>query len=199
MRRRDLIAGAGSLAVLGGAGALSVLGRGSLDDALAEAGSAASGGSSEEGGGGTDEPTRVRLDTIDAPGSSDGEMTLPAPGEPTFLDFFGTWCPPCEEQMPALAAAHERVGDEVAFVSVTTEAVGRSVTEAEVVEWWETNGGNWPVAVDLQAELAAAYLQGGYPSAVAVDANGRVTWGERGVKTADELVAGIETALGADE
>ncbi|WP_049906203.1 TlpA family protein disulfide reductase [Halorubrum tebenquichense] len=196
MRRRDLLAGVASVGVLGGAG---VVASGGVPDSLD--GSAPDGRgdvADENGGGGDDEPGPVEpvtLQTVDAPGSRDGEVTLPAPDRPTFVDFFGTWCPPCAEQMPDLAAAHERIGDEVLFVSVTTEPVGEAVSEETIVEWWNEHDGDWLVAADIAAELAARLNVGGYPSARAIDASGRVRWATSGTHTAEEFVEGIERAL----
>ena len=190
MRRRDLVAGVASVAVLGGAGAVAT---GGVPGSLG-------GGDSGDGDGstGSDGPEPVdpvTLDTVEAPGSRDGEVTLPAPDRPTFVDFFGTWCPPCAEQMPALAAAHDRIGDEALFVSVTTEPVGEAVSEETVADWWRENGGDWLVVADVSAELAARLDVGSYPSARAMDASGRVRWATSGTHTTEEFVAGIERAL----
>ncbi|WP_418286628.1 TlpA family protein disulfide reductase [Halorubrum sp. DTA46] len=182
MRRRDLLAGVASAGALGGAAAVAT---GNLPAVL-------------DGGDGSESVEPLTIRTIDAPGSRDGEVTLPAPGEPTFVDFFATWCDPCVEQMPALAEANERIGDRVTFVSVTTEDVGGSVTEQEVRDWWADNDGDWLVAADVSAELAARFPIGGYPSARAMDASGRVRWATSGTHTADEFVDGIERALGGD-
>ncbi len=180
MRRRHLLAGLASAGVLGGAGAVAT---GAVPGGL--------GGDSVDA-----EPIApTTLDTVDAPGSRSGEVTLPAAGEPTFVDFFATWCDPCVDQMPALAEANDRVGDRVTFVSVTTEDVGGSVTEAAVREWWIDNDGDWLVAADVTAELAAKLGMGALPTAVALDAAGRIRWSDSGVHSADELVDGIETAL----
>ncbi|QKG93344.1 redoxin family protein [Halorubrum salinarum] len=179
MRRRHLLAGLASVGVLGGAGAVAT---GGVPDSL--------------GGEEAPEPVEpVTIDAIDAPGSRDGEVTIPAPDRPTFVDFFGTWCPPCAEQMPALVAAHDRIGDDVLFVSVTTEPVGEAVSEETVVDWWREHDGDWLVAADVAAELAARLNVGSYPSARAIDASGRVRWATSGTHTADEFVAGIERAL----
>ena len=151
MRRRHLLAGLASVGALGGAGAVAT---GGVPDAL---------GGGDAGGSERVDP--VTIDTIDAPGSRDGEVTLPAPDRPTFVDFFGTWCPPCAEQMPALAAARDRIGDEVLFVSVTTEPVGGAVSAETVVDWWREHDGDWLVAADVAAELAARLNVGSYPSA----------------------------------
>ena len=179
MRRRHLLAGLASVGALGGAGAVAT---GNSPAALGI------------GGDGAEPVEPVTLATIDAPGSRDGEVRLPADGRPTFVDFFGTWCPPCAEQMPALGEAHDRVGDEVLFASVTTEDVGGSVSESDVADWWREHDGDWLVAADVTAELAAKLDVGGYPTAVALDADGRIAWSDSGVHTADELVARIEAA-----
>jgi thiol-disulfide isomerase/thioredoxin len=187
MRRRDLLAGVGSVAALGVAGAVALRGVPSPDGGDGSAG--------ESAGGSDDDPDRISVETIDAPGSEAGSVEIPPPDQPAFIDFFATWCAPCETQMPALATTHDRIGDDVLFISITSENVGRSVTEERIVEWWETNGGDWTIGIDPTAELAAEYNPPGYPYAVAIDSTGSVRWSEPGVKTTDELVAGIERAL----
>ena len=177
MRRRHLLAGLASVGALGGAGAVAT---GGVPDALGDA----------------PEPVEpVTLDAVDAQGSRDGEVTLPAPDRPTFIDFFATWCKPCVEQMPDLVEAHDRLGDEVLFASVTPEDVGGAVSEERVADWWREHDGDWLVAADVTAELAARLNVGGYPSARAVDATGRVRWATSGTHTTEEFVEGIERAL----
>ncbi|QGA84341.1 TlpA disulfide reductase family protein [Halomicrobium sp. LC1Hm] len=182
MKRRDLLAGLASVGAIGGAG---LVGAGTVPDTF-------------NTGSETPEPVEpTTLDTIEAPGSRDGEVTIPPDNQATFVDFFGTWCAPCVEQMPALGEAEDRIGDEVLFLSVTTEDVGGSVSEETVVEWWRENDGDWLVAADVTAELAAKLNVGYYPTAVALDATGRIQWSEKGIHTADEIVSGIKTALNA--
>ncbi|RQG93801.1 TlpA family protein disulfide reductase [Natrarchaeobius chitinivorans] len=180
MRRREIIAGIGSAGVVVGAGALAVVGVPSGDDLF-----------------GTDrEYDPLEIETVDAPGSEAGEVLVPPGDRVAFVDIFGTWCPPCIEQMPALAEANERVSDDVLFLSVTNESVGENgaITEDELVEWWNDHDGNWTLGLDPTAELTERYLAGGYPTAVVIDASGRVHWSDDGVKTADELVSRITDA-----
>lgn len=192
MHRRELIAGLGSAGLVAGAGAVAIYGVPSVDELTV----------TDDGEGGyADDP--LEIETIDAPGSEAGSVIVPDPERVTFVDIFGTWCPPCIEQMPALAEANQRIGDreDVQFLSVTNESIGenRAITMDELVDWWDDHDGDWTVGLDPSAELTERYLQGGYPSAVAIDTQGRVQWGDSGVKTADELVAGIEQTLEASE
>ena len=178
MRRRHLLAGVASAGALGAGG---VVATGNVPAAL--------GGSSAEA------VELTTIPTIDAPGSRDGEVTIPAEGQVTFVDFFGTWCPPCAEQMPALAEAHDRIGDEALFVSVTTEDVGGAVSEEAVVDWWREHDGDWLVGADVTAELSSRVTVQGFPTAVVFDPAGRVAWKDSGTHSADRLVEEIERVL----
>jgi cytochrome c biogenesis protein CcmG, thiol:disulfide interchange protein DsbE len=42
-------------------------------------------------------------------------------GRPVVLNFWGSWCPPCTEEMPALQAIHRELGDKVRFVGIDEE------------------------------------------------------------------------------
>ncbi|OVE86014.1 TlpA family protein disulfide reductase [Natronolimnobius baerhuensis] len=188
MRRRDILAGIGSAGVVAGAGAVAIYGLPSVEELTGDE------------SGYADDP--LEIETVDAPGSDAGTVQIPDPDKVTFVDIFGTWCPPCIEQMPALGEASGRIGDrdDVQFLSVTNESIGenRAITMDELLEWWTDHDGDWTLGLDPRAELTERYLQGDYPSAVAIDTAGRVVWGDSGIKTADELVAGIEQALEAE-
>ncbi len=39
-------------------------------------------------------------------------------GKPVVVNFWASWCVPCKDEAPMLREAHERYGDEIAFVGV---------------------------------------------------------------------------------
>ncbi|WP_408957934.1 TlpA family protein disulfide reductase [Natrinema sp. 74] len=189
MRRREILAGLGGAGIVAGAGALAATG-----------GNLRSGGSGDE----SDDDSSglvgqqfdpLEIETVDARGSEAGTVKVPTPGRPTFVDFFATWCAPCKKQMDALAKANARVSDDVVFLSVTTEPFGQSIKLSELSSWWRDHGGNWTVGLDPTTKLTSRYWGSRYPTAVAIDAGGTLRWRETGIKSADELVAGIERAV----
>lgn len=173
MRRRELIAGLGSLGVVG-TGAAYATGR--LDGVL-----------------GTDgglEP--IEVPTFDAPGSPGGTMTVPRPGEVTYLSLFATWCTVCERKMDPLARAAAEVDDSVQFVSVTVEPVGQVTEPADVVEWWRNHDGDWPVgydAIDLTKQVGGVTV----PQSVVVDADNRLVWSNTGYESAGTILSHVRT------
>lgn len=171
MRRRDLLAGAASAGVVGlGAWAVSSTSLGSGYDPMT-------------------------LEAIEAPGSEPGEVRVPEPGTVSFLDFFGTWCGPCETQMPALADAHESiVNTDVQFLSITNEPVGTTLAPEEVAAWWAEHDGNWTVVHDADHRLTERHDVTRLPTAVVLDAENTVTWSHTGVAQSDELLTAIEDA-----
>ncbi|WP_254767849.1 TlpA family protein disulfide reductase [Salinilacihabitans rarus] len=175
MRRREVVAGAAALAVLGG-GAAAVGEWDLLDgDAVVDP---------------------VELETIDAPGSEAGTATVPERGRVTFVELFATWCSVCEAMMGPLSRVHADVGDDVQFVSVTNEPIGNTVTRADVADWWREHGGNWPVALDADLELSEALDASGVPYAFVLDESNAVTWSGRGEKSADEIRTALDAAGG---
>jgi thiol-disulfide isomerase/thioredoxin len=174
MRRRDVLAGLGGAAALGG-GAY-VLGN-------------------ESTAGGV-EP--VQVTGIDAPGSREGAVTVPEAGHVTFVEVFATWCDVCAASMEPLATAHERVDDDVQFVSVTSEPLGHAVSRGEVRQWWVDHGGDWQVAADEELTLTERLDATAVPTAVVLDRNNRVTWSATGKHGASTIVDRIAAAGGGD-
>jgi len=173
MRRRDLLAGVGSVAVLGGGAAVAFGVVGSDDGSVVEP---------------------IELETIDAEGSATGTVTVPERGEVTFVELFATWCTVCESMMPELAAAHGAIDGDVQFLSVTNEPLGDTVTREDVANWWRHHGGTWTVAADRDLELTHRLEASGVPYSFVLDARNRIVWRHRGRTSAETVRAEIRAA-----
>ena len=139
-------------------------------------------------GGGADDSLPLRVETLDAPGSSAGETLVPVPGQPTVVDLFATWCAPCDEQVAELAAVRESF-PETAFVSVTNERPGGSLSRADIADWWARHDGTWTLGLDPGSEVLTAFGATGLPFLAFADSEGTVVDTHQGVLSGDDLRA----------
>lgn len=136
----------------------------------------------------------LRVETIDAQGSEAGEIRVPVPDTPTVIDLFATWCAPCKAQMDALDAIHSSYAD-VAFVSVTNERVGGTLTKADIREWWRRHDGNWTLGLDPESDLMSLLGADGLPYLAITDGTGTVRWDHGGVADAATLREQLDQVL----
>lgn len=122
----------------------------------------------------------LSVETIDATGSTAGSLRLPVADTPTVIDCFATWCDPCAEQMPTLQTLHDEFGEQVTFVSVTNELIGRGTSKVELRRWWDSHGGSWPVAVDRDGAVLDALGANSIPYLAILDETGTIRWTESG-------------------
>ncbi|WP_290810538.1 thioredoxin family protein [Halovivax sp.] len=185
MKRREALAGAASLGLLAAGGAVAVRGPPSI------------GGDGNGAGGSNDVSEPIAVETLSLPWSDGEPVDVPTEDRVTVVKFFATWCRSCREMLPDVTETHGRVGDDVQFLSVTTERVGDDgqVTTADVEDWWEDHGGGeWPVGSDETAELQVRHDVAGVPATVVFDADGVERYSHVGVSTTDELVDAVEAA-----
>lgn len=128
----------------------------------------------------------VRVETLDADGSSAGETPVPTPDTVTVVDLFATWCAPCDDQLEILNAIRPEYTD-VSFVSVTNERPSETLTRADISRWWNRNGGAWTVGLDPGSELLAALGADGLPYIAIVDERGTVRFGHSGLAGEETL------------
>jgi thiol-disulfide isomerase/thioredoxin len=145
--------------------------------------------------GGSDDALPMRVETLDAPGSTAGTTSVPPENTVTLVDLFATWCAPCEEQMVALTAIRETYGDEVAMLSVTNERLGGSLTKADLRGWWRDHDGAWTLGLDPASDLMSALGAGSIPHLAIFDAAGEVSWQEGGLTDEETLRTEIDRAL----
>ena len=113
-----------------------------------------------------------RAPTFSAPDVRDPGVTVSLTdfaGKPVVLNWWASWCVPCEREMPAFQAAHEKLGDRVAFVGVNHQDSRRLA-----VELAEKTGVRYPSAYDPDGKVGQAYGLFGMPTTVFVSADGRI-------------------------
>lgn len=131
--------------------------------------------------------------TVDAQGSSTGEVRIPVEGASTVLDLFATWRAPCVTQMESLRTLHEEFGDGVTFVSVTNERLDGGLTMDDIRGWWAEHDGDWTVGRNPDSSLMRAVRANGLPYLVAFDADGKTTRAHHGLTNEENPCAAVES------
>jgi len=127
-------------------------------------------------------------------GFPDGDVVLKPDGKIVLLNFFTTWCRPCQEEMPAfrqLRAEYDPAT--VHMVSITPE-----VDETLIREFWREYDGTWPVVTDPALAATDRWNANSYPTNLVFDTDGSPATGDSPTvraRTFDEFDSIIEPLL----
>lgn len=112
-------------------------------------------------------------------------------GSPRVLDFFATWCPDCQEEVPVLKA-YARMAKRDHLPGVT--GVDLTLSEGSigsVRQYVRATRLPYPVALDMHGTIASAYGVSGIPTEVLVSGTGRILWYHQGLVSQAALLAAV--------
>jgi cytochrome c biogenesis protein CcmG, thiol:disulfide interchange protein DsbE len=128
---------------------------------------------------------------FDCPGGGSLDLGR-APGVPTLVNLWGSWCPPCREEMPVLQQFADTAGDRVRVVGVISKD-GLPQADAFAAD----AGVTFPGAFDGEGELMAELGLNVLPYTYFVDADGALAYTQVGpVRSLDELRGLVAEHLG---
>lgn len=104
-------------------------------------------------------------------------------GKVVVLDFWATWCPPCEFQIPILNQVHEhQKGKPVEIIGISVDTEGPDTVRA----YLKTNPAHYRILMGSEA-LAREYGAPGFPSLFVIGPEGRIRQRHVGLIEVDEL------------
>jgi cytochrome c biogenesis protein CcmG/thiol:disulfide interchange protein DsbE len=123
----------------------------------------------------------------------DGETidTLERRGEILVINFWASWCKPCEQEAADLEAAHRQLKDDgVLFLGVNYVD-----TEREALAYLERFGITYPNGPDLGTRVSQAFRIRGVPETYVVNPEGKLTSVKIGpFESLEEILAAVDTA-----
>ena len=107
-------------------------------------------------------------------------------GHPVLVNFWGSWCKPCQDEFPRLAKVHA-AGVAVVGVLYKDEA-------SPALAFVRQHQATWPTVVDPKAQIASAYKVTVAPTTFAIDGNGVVRARHLGEASTADLADLIKAA-----
>jgi thiol-disulfide isomerase/thioredoxin len=126
------------------------------------------------------------LETLDG-----GQVTLDSlRGKPVVLDFWATWCAPCEDQIPVLNAFQAQYGERVSVIGISVDwdrkAVAPFAAKLRV---------SYPVLYGDE-QLGEQYGVLGLPTLFVLGPDGRIQTSHIGIISLTELEAAVAPLVG---
>lgn len=113
-------------------------------------------------------------------------------GRVVVLNLWGTWCPPCREEIPHLVDLQERIeprGGTVVGLAVD------SGTPEEIRDFIDDFAVNYPIWRGTTQTVVEHYEAVGFPTTLIIDREGIIRERYLGPQSADDLLAGLEPFL----
>ena len=119
-------------------------------------------------------------------------------GKTIFLNFWGTWCPPCRSEMPEIQKLYEKYGsneEDLVVLGIAAPEYGDEGTVEEIKEFLSENEYTFPVVMDETGEMFYWYGISAFPTTFMIDAEGNVYGYVQGAITGDIMESIVQQTM----
>ena len=92
-------------------------------------------------------------------------------GQGVFVNFWGTWCKPCEKEFPLMEKQYQIYKDQ----GVQILAVNIAQSDYEVTQFAEQRNLTFPIVIDKTKDVMEAYNIRPLPTTILVNPEGKIT------------------------
>jgi thiol-disulfide isomerase/thioredoxin len=125
-----------------------------------------------------------------APGRAGASSAELQSGGATVVNFWGSWCPPCVAEMPALQAVHRELGNQVRFVGIDEQD-----TRPAALRFLHRVGVTYPSGFDGSGAVGIDFRINGTPTTYFI-AHGKMLDFAQGQVTKTQLLTYIRQIFG---
>ena len=116
-------------------------------------------------------------------------------GKPIVLNFWASWCFPCQAEMPDFEKKYKEYGDQIQFLMVNLTGYDYKEDALELIA---KRGFTFPVLFDTQSNAAQAYQVSSIPATYIINEEGRIIYSAIGKLSAKQLQEAINLLLGSE-
>ncbi|USK36022.1 redoxin domain-containing protein [Bacillus sp. F19] len=106
-------------------------------------------------------------------------------GKKVMINFWATWCPPCEAEMPEMQKLQNEHPDELVVLAVNMTNAEKSREDVET--FISKRNLTFPVALDKDGRVSVQYEVYSYPTTYFLDEEGKILNISRGAMTQETM------------
>ena len=126
----------------------------------------------------------VTLKTMD--GKSVNTAALSNDGKPFIIDFFATWCKPCNRELDAISEVYEDWQQETG-VKIIAVSIDQAHNINKVKPLVDNHGWDYEVLLDPNSDFRRALGIQQIPYTLVVDGKGKIVYRHQGYTDGDEI------------
>lgn len=105
-------------------------------------------------------------------------------GKPVYLNFFASWCPPCQFETPDVEKMYKKYGNKITFIGVN---LAFNDTVPRLKQFLKTYGVTYPVLLDKSGSVTKTYKVMAIPTSFFIKSNGVIMYHYLGALVASQM------------